>query len=161
MSNEEDRAYRRALGGFATGVAIVTVGDVASGFSAITINSFASVSLTPRLVVWSLGCESDRYDAFARAQGFGISVLSAAQIDLAKRFSQQNVSAIEPGLIEMWERAPVFRAGASRLACRVAESRIVGDHLMLFGEVAAFASDDTAAPLLYFRGGYRTIGGDA
>lgn len=161
MTTEEDRAYRRALGGFATGVAIVTAGAAAAGYSAITINSFASVYLAPRLVVWSLGCESDRYDAFARAEGFGISVLSEAQVGLAQRFSQQNVSAIESGLLEHWDSAPVLRAAAARLACRLADSRIVGDHLMLFGEVTAFESEERAAPLIYFRGAYRALGGDA
>ncbi|MBI1185965.1 MAG: flavin reductase [Alphaproteobacteria bacterium] len=152
-SEDEDRAYRRALGGFATGVAIVTVADAAGGFSAITINSFASVSLRPRLVLWSLGCASDRYEAFAAAPGFGINVLAAAQIDLARRFSQQNVASVEPDLVETWNAAPVLRAGLARLGCSIHERRVVGDHLMLIGAVERFSAEPGAG-LLYFRGAY-------
>jgi len=152
-SEEEDRAYRRALGAFATGVATVTVGDAAAGFSAITINSFTSVSLRPRLIVWCLGCDSDRYDAFARAETFGISVLSAAQIETARRYSQSNVVAIEAGAVEMLGEAPVLRTGLVRLGCRAHERRVVGDHLMLIGAVDAFRTE-AGDGLLYFRGAF-------
>ena len=44
-------AYRRALGGFATGVCVVTA-HTPDGPFGITINSFTSVSLRPPLVLW-------------------------------------------------------------------------------------------------------------
>ncbi|MBV8770590.1 MAG: flavin reductase, partial [Hyphomicrobiales bacterium] len=49
---DDQRAFRRALGQFATGVAIVTAsaGDQLAG---VTANSFTSVSLDPPLVLWS------------------------------------------------------------------------------------------------------------
>ncbi|GAD57972.1 NADH-FMN oxidoreductase [Brevundimonas abyssalis TAR-001] len=55
----EPVAYRRALGGFATGVCVVTA-DTADGPLGITINSFTSVSLEPRLVLWCLDEGSQR-----------------------------------------------------------------------------------------------------
>ena len=48
----DDRAFRTALGKFATGVTIVTC-DSEIGPLGITANSFASVSLDPPLVLWS------------------------------------------------------------------------------------------------------------
>ncbi len=53
-------AYRRALGAFATGVCVVTA-DSGLGPLGITINSFTSVSLTPRLVLWCLDERSERW----------------------------------------------------------------------------------------------------
>ncbi|MEO0830622.1 MAG: flavin reductase, partial [Pseudomonadota bacterium] len=48
----QDRAYRAALGCFATGVTVITC-ETPEGPLAITANSFASVSLDPPLVLWS------------------------------------------------------------------------------------------------------------
>ena len=50
---EEASAYRRALGAFATGVCVVTA-DTPDGPMGITVNSFTSVSLKPRLVLWCI-----------------------------------------------------------------------------------------------------------
>ena len=47
------RELRDALGQWATGVAIVTTRD-AEGDVGLTCNSFASVSLDPALVLWSI-----------------------------------------------------------------------------------------------------------
>ena len=62
----ETAAYRRALGVFATGVCVVTA-DSPAGPLGITVNSFTSVSLTPRLVLWCLDERSDRWPVFAAA----------------------------------------------------------------------------------------------
>ncbi|MGE0045855.1 MAG: flavin reductase family protein, partial [Hyphomonadaceae bacterium] len=78
-----EREYRAALGAYATGVAVVTAGTEAEGFAGITINSFASVSLKPRLILWSLGDQSERYDQFAATERFGVSFLGADQKETA------------------------------------------------------------------------------
>jgi flavin reductase (DIM6/NTAB) family NADH-FMN oxidoreductase RutF len=54
-SHSDPTAYRRALGHYATGVVIVTA-DQSGETSAITVNSFVSISLEPRLLMWSLAC---------------------------------------------------------------------------------------------------------
>src|SRR5215207_9176168 len=82
----DSRGFRQCLGQYATGVTVITtkVGDQLAG---VTVNSFASVSLDPPLILWSIGRESRSFPAFERASSFVINVLSAAQIDLSKRFS--------------------------------------------------------------------------
>ncbi len=55
---------RNALGQFATGVAVVTVLPDAGEPLGVTVNSFASVSLEPPLVLWSLQKCSETFDAF-------------------------------------------------------------------------------------------------
>ena len=47
----DTKRLRAALGTFATGVAIVTTVDEHARPAGITINSFASVSLTPPLIL--------------------------------------------------------------------------------------------------------------
>ena len=78
---------RNALGGFATGVTVVTT-MTETGPLGITANSFASVSLAPPLVLWSPARRSRRFPAFEAASHFAIHVLSAGQQALAERFSR-------------------------------------------------------------------------
>ena len=70
--------YRHALGRFATGITVVTATGP-DGPVAITVNSFASVSLDPALILWSADKKSRRHDMFAGAEHFVVHVLAASQ----------------------------------------------------------------------------------
>jgi len=150
--DHETLAYRRALGAFATGVCVVTA-DAEGGPVGITINSFASVSLSPRLVVWSLDERSERWPAFAGAERFAIHVLPADDSELATRFAR-GVCTLEPGEYERRDDGPPGLPEAlARFEC-VAHARIqMGDHLMIVGRVEAFHAGSGDA-LTYFRGRY-------
>lgn len=150
-------AYRRALGAFATGVCVVTA-DSAAGPLGITINSFTSVSLTPRLVLWCLDERSERWPAFAAADRFSIHVLDAQSEALARRFAKGS-GLMEPGEFQrVGEAAPRLGAAAARFDCKTHERVQMGDHMIIVGEVEAFEASD-AATLTYFRGRYGIAGG--
>jgi len=83
----DERAFRYALGRFATGVTIVTCNGP-DGPMGITANSFASLSLDPPLVLWSPAKSSRRYDAFVNAPEFAIHVASYDQLDLCRDFAK-------------------------------------------------------------------------
>ena len=72
---ETARAFRDALGCFATGVTVVTT-QTDRGPLGITANSFASLSLDPPLVLWAPALTSSRYQAFADAERFAIHVMA-------------------------------------------------------------------------------------
>jgi flavin reductase (DIM6/NTAB) family NADH-FMN oxidoreductase RutF len=155
MSNgevDDARQYRRALGAFATGVCVVTTG-VGDQVVAITINSFTSVSLTPRLVLWCLDDRSDRYRYFQEAESFAISVLGADQEPISSRFARSGALWAEAQDLTTLAGAPVIAGALAALACRTVEKRTLGDHLVIVGE--AFAHDArTGDGLTYFRGRY-------
>jgi len=81
----DQRAFRRALGRFATGVTVVTCRSP-HGPVGMTVNSFASLSLDPPLVMWSPAKASRRAASFSAARRFAIHVLGAQQRDLADAF---------------------------------------------------------------------------
>src|SRR5258708_27082341 len=83
--------FRQALGAFPTGVTIVTTVDAAGNDVGLTANSFNSVSLSPPLVLWSLGRASSNFDAFLAARHFAIHVLAIDQDSLALRFAQKGI----------------------------------------------------------------------
>lgn len=57
----DPRAFRRALGNFATGVTVVTAATADGTRVGVTANSFNSVSLDPPLVLWSIDKRSGSY----------------------------------------------------------------------------------------------------
>jgi flavin reductase (DIM6/NTAB) family NADH-FMN oxidoreductase RutF len=83
------QALRSALGLFATGVTIVTTRASDGSMIGLTANSFNSVSLTPPLVLWSLGTKSGSLQAFLQAKHYAIHVLSVEQQNLAERFASK------------------------------------------------------------------------
>lgn len=150
---QEERAYRNALGAFATGVAVVTTGNGAAGCGAITVNSLTSVSLEPRFILWCLGDQSDRYVQFAEAERFGLTILGADQGEVAVRYSKQGRQDAPAAEIEMLGGAPVLTHGLARFGCRTHERRVLGDHLVIVGEVTGFDCREGDG-LTYFRGSY-------
>ena len=65
-ARDTTRNFTAALGRFATGVTIVTA-QTPAGWSAITANSFASLSLDPRLLLTWPAKPSRRFAVFIRA----------------------------------------------------------------------------------------------
>ena len=57
----------------------------------MTANSFNSVSLTPPMVLWSLGQSSTNFAVFRQATHFAVHVLAHDQDALAMRFAQKGI----------------------------------------------------------------------
>lgn len=154
----QDRAYRDALGCFPTGVALVTRTEQGEA-RAMTINSFASVSLTPRLVLWSLDRKSDRFDAFVGAEHYAINVLAAdqAQLSSACAMTDELESAgghWTPGA----NGAPLVEGAIARFECTRTAVHPAGDHVIIVGEVTAFDMPRKAPALVFHKSVYGQSG---
>ncbi len=159
----DSRAFRDVLGAYATGVTIISIAadarakaETDAGGLGITVNSFTSVSLDPPLVLWCLGADSARYQAFHDANQFTVSILGADHEALARRFAAEAVIPAEDAAFEPGPNgAPWLRAAVARLACRTTARHAGGDHVILVGEVTA-ADGPHDAPALGFRRGLFT-----
>ncbi len=149
------RQFRNALGRFATGVTVVTT-MTENGPLAMTVNSFASVSLSPPLVLWSPARESDRFPAFEVAPYFAIHILAREQESLSIRFAASGDDFDGVDFAEGLGRSPILPDCAAVFECRHAAGHDGGDHLIVVGEVLRI-SEREAAPLLYYRGGYADL----
>lgn len=149
---DNGQQYRRALGAFATGVALITT-DGPQGTCGIVVNSFTSVSLEPRLVLWCLGDQSDRYSVFAVAERWAVNILSAGQEAVSAAFAKPGAGRPDTARFAALDGVPVHEGALARLVCRTHERVRLGDHLVIVGAVESF---DTAAgdALTYFRGRY-------
>jgi 3-hydroxy-9,10-secoandrosta-1,3,5(10)-triene-9,17-dione monooxygenase reductase component len=159
--DDTDLAYRRALGCCPTGVAIVTA-EATEGAWAITVNSFVSVALSPRLVMWSLDERSNRYALFAGAPSWGVSILRADQEALSSRFAAHSAAPADENEIERWTDsagqpgAPLLKEALARFDCRTVARHHVADHLLIVGRVSAYDSRDGDG-LTYFRSRYGRV----
>ncbi|MBX3510900.1 MAG: flavin reductase family protein [Hyphomonadaceae bacterium] len=156
MESDPEKQYRRAIGAFATGVAVVSAARADGALVGITVNSLTSVSLNPRLLLWCLGDQSERYDVFAAAESWGLTVLGAEDEMLARRFAVAEREGMLTAEAEMLAGAPVLRAGVAQLSCRTHQRHQAGDHLVIVGEVLDVRVKPGAA-LTYFRSRYGGI----
>ena len=153
----DPRAFRDALGTFATGVTIVTTRDPQGADVGLTANSFNSVSLDPPMVLWSLALNSGNLPAFRQARWWAVHVLASEQESLSGRFATRDVDrfaglelARGPGDI------PLLEGCAARFICRTAYEYEGGDHAIFVGHVLEF---DRAGrpPLIYHEGKYGRV----
>lgn len=145
-------AYRRALGGFATGVCVVTA-HTAEGPFGITVNSFTSVSLRPPLILWCLDRTSWRHDAFARAERFAVHMLPVEDRDMSDRFAWGVCQLSSEEFDSSSSEPPRLKNALTRLECITRDRIVMGDHLTIVGEVERFETRPGDA-LTYYRGRY-------
>ena len=148
------RALRAALGRYATGVCLVTTVAPGGKREGMTINSFASVSLSPPLVLWSISNEARSADVFLGAQRYNISVLGAAHQDLALHFARPAEDKFErcaDDFVSGRNGLPRVRGALTAYECSVYSRHAEGDHTILIGRIEHFESADSE-PLLFHAG---------
>jgi flavin reductase (DIM6/NTAB) family NADH-FMN oxidoreductase RutF len=148
----DPRDFRNALGTYATGVTIITAAGPDGKPYGLTCNSFASVSLNPPLVLWSLVVYSSSLAVFQNASHFTVNVLGASQQALANKFaksSDEKFTGVDwsPGL----GNAPVLVESVANFQCRSVNRYYGGDHVIFLGAVEAYTYS-TKEPLLFAQG---------
>lgn len=156
---ERKREFRDALGRFATGVTVVTTATP-EGPVGITANSFASVSLDPPIVLWSIGRHSRRFAAFAGCEHFAVHVLAAEQVALSQRFARAGDAFA--GLVHDRNEVevPLLSGCLSRFECTRIAAHDGGDHLIVVARVTA-ATLREGEPLVFSGGSYGRFDGFA
>src|SRR3974390_3668922 len=79
--------FRKAMGGFATGVTIITV-DLDGEVHGMTANAFASVSLDPMLVLVCVDHSTRTHAHLHAKKRFGINVLSEDQRAISEYYAR-------------------------------------------------------------------------
>ena len=159
----EPLRFREALGHYASGITVITshVDDEPVGF---TCQSFYSVSMSPPLVSFSVMSSSHSYPKIRQAGRFAVNILSGEQIEISNQFARKGT--------DKWQRVqwqasplgnPIIDGSLHWLDCDIHAEHVVGDHLIVIGEVKALDLQATAAaqPLLYFKGQYCNLAASA
>lgn len=151
-SLETARAFRDALGTFATGVTIITC-KTEAGPMAIAANSFSSLSLDPALVLWSPAKSSRRFPAFEAAHRYAIHVLKDDQIALCQTFARDGSAFEGVDYSENAHGVPLINNCLARFECTQHAIHDGGDHVIIVGEVNRVEMTD-GAPLVFSNGAY-------
>jgi flavin reductase (DIM6/NTAB) family NADH-FMN oxidoreductase RutF len=153
--------FRHVLGHFCSGVTIITAaGPTTAGAPAgFTCQSFASLSLDPPLVVFSVGLRSRSWPPMRGTGAFAVNILTAAQEPLCRAFAVSGADKFAgvdwiPGPVT---GSPLLRGSLAWLDCEVEAEHPGGDHTIVIGRVRALeVADATGEPLLFYRAAFRT-----
>ena len=159
--NFDSRAFKEALGQFATGVTVITTRSASGQLIGITASSFNSVSLNPPLVLWSLATRSASMPVFRTNSHYVINVLAASQLDLCKRFATVKGDRFEGvSHAEGDTGMPVLDGALAWFECHNRSRYEEGDHVIFVGEVqrCGIADEDgKITPLVFQDGRFHTI----
>jgi flavin reductase (DIM6/NTAB) family NADH-FMN oxidoreductase RutF len=154
QSADERNALRSALGRFPTGVTVISTRAPGGQVHCMTVNSFASLSLDPPLILWALRAHSARFETFAQCELFSVNILSELQLDLARSHAAPTLAGVDANdWDEFLSDCPVVEGAAAHFVCRAGNHVRQGDHAILIGEVVKFAEYDRK-PLLFMSGVY-------
>ena len=149
--------FRTALGMFATGVTIVTARDADGQRVGLTAISFASVSLSPPLVLWSLSRRAGTVPAFSSGSHYAINILGADQRALAQRFASREPDRFDGlALREGAGGAPIIEGAVAVFECFNRSRYEEGDHIIFVGEVERCERRADASPLIFHGGRFFT-----
>ena len=158
-SDFDARAYRSALGGLGTGVALVAARDAAGNAHGMIINSLTSVSLHPPIMPWCLANTSAAFKVFSEAPAFSLNILRSDDHGVAQQFSRRGADRIIPPdqVCTMETGAPALVAAVASLDCRLRLRQPMGDHEVIYGDVIAYRADAGVDALGFFRGRFVTL----
>jgi flavin reductase (DIM6/NTAB) family NADH-FMN oxidoreductase RutF len=153
----EKNELRRVMGHFATGVSIITSVTKDGQLVGLTANALTSVSLVPPLLLICVDKQAESYPHFAASKLFTVNLLSSEQEDLSRRFATKGDNKFEGVAYRRGANgAPILNNVLAFMECRIVAAYEGGDHTIFLGEIEE-ASTSEGQPLLFYRGGYRSI----
>ncbi len=152
MPDAIDQAlYRQVMGHFPTGVVVVA----SPGPVGTAIGSFASLSLDPPLVTFSITKTSSSWPKMRDTGVFCASVLAADQEHVSRAFAQSGADKFAGlGYKPMRSGAPRIDDCVAWTDCDIKDVFDGGDHDIVVGSVREMGIGRETKPLIFFRGGY-------
>ncbi|MCM3767784.1 flavin reductase family protein [Neobacillus niacini] len=150
----DDSQFRTAMGKFATGVTVIAT-DVDGEVHGMTANAFMSVSLSPKLVVISIGEKARILEKIKQSNSFSVNILAAHQKELSMIFAGQ-IKEHREVAFERLDGKPVLPGALAQIACEVSAEYIEGDHTLFIGRVTDIHLED-GDPLIFYSGRYRKL----
>ena len=150
--------FRRLMGFWATGVSVVTA-LASDGPAGATANAVSSLSLDPPLVLVCFDRSSRTLHAVRESERFGINVLSVGQEPVSRLFATKHEQSEKFASVAytVEHGAPILNGVLAWLVCSLETEFTHGDHIVAIGGVAGCFAEDTAEPLLFYRGAYATL----
>ena len=144
---------KKAFGSFATGVCVAT-----SHTSGFTVNSFASLSLEPPLMIFNIYKTETDHVSFLNLGHFAINFLASDQKDISNLFASKDTDKLSKVKHYKTENnIAVLDNTLGHLELSVFQQIDIADHVLVIGKVENLAINDNKEPLIYYRSNYREI----
>lgn len=155
-----DDDFRRTLGQWASGVTVITTLRP-EGIHGMTASAFSSVSLHPPLVLVCVDHRNRTHAYLEQAGVFCAHILAEGQEELSQRCAGR-LGEDGKELADLSYRtgatgAPILDGCLAWLDCRILHAHDGGDHTIFVGQIEAASVNETARPLLHWRGRYRRL----
>jgi len=142
--------YKKILSKFATGVAVVLNKTSMNEYAALTINSFCSISIKPKLISWSLDKNSKSFKKFIKRKKFLIFFLNSNQKETSVFFSKN--SLVNKNISQIKD---LFKNNLASIYCKLYKKYSLGDHDLFVCKVTGFTKTKKKLPLIYFNSQYK------
>jgi len=154
----DPKAFRDALGLFATGVAVVAT-NVDGQVHAMTANAVSSLSLDPLLVLFCPAKRARFSQLLPRATGYSVNFLRDEQEALSTYFAGGWQETVPPRYRFITKDGlPRLEGSLASLMCTQRDIYEGGDHWLVTLEVRHLHRGvEPLRPLLFFRGKYRRV----
>lgn len=152
------REFRNAMGRFSTGVCVITANPAGYEPFGMTVNSLASVSLDPALVLWSLQNDSECFEAFEKSNKYAVNILAQEQMQLSNLYAKKGDHTLLKEHYTLGRHGtPVLKGALTTFECDIWQRYDGGDHVILVGKVQSMLSSNNDKPLVFFSGKYREL----
>jgi len=155
----ERNELRRVMGHFATGVTIITTVSKDGVPFGLTANAFTSVSLDPPLLLISVDKKAESFPHFEESKAFTVNILGDEQESLSRKFAVSGGDKFHGVAYRMGANGvPILEGTLAYLECKLYAVYDGGDHTLFLGEIEQ-AETREVKPLIFYRGGYRSLDG--
>ncbi len=150
--------FRRLMGFWATGVSVITA-QGSDGPAGGTANALTSLSLAPPLALACFDLSSRTLHAVRESERFCINMLAAGQETVSRVFATKRTQEEKFAAVayHLEHGAPVIDGSLGWIVCRLESEFPRGDHVIAVGEVLAGDADESALPLVFYRGSYQPL----
>ncbi|MER7195500.1 flavin reductase family protein [Streptomyces flaveolus] len=150
--------YLQVLSHFATGVVAVTGLTPNGGPSGMTVSSFTSVSLEPRLVSFCIGQTSRTWPVLRKSEGLCVNILTEQQQHVSARlarsgerkFNDLNWMPSPSGL-------PILNGILAWMEGFIEAEHQAGDHVIVVVGIRHLGIKGDMLPLVRFRGAFHRL----
>ena len=153
MKKINSNLFKLALSKFATGLTVISI-QSNKKFIGKTVNSFASLSLNPPLVLFSLDKKSTSLKIYKKANYIGINILSNKQKDLSEFFAKNKPEWDNINYFLTENNIPMIKDSVTNIDCKKIKTIVQGDHLIFICKVNAIKINKNEKPLIYVNSKY-------
>jgi 3-hydroxy-9,10-secoandrosta-1,3,5(10)-triene-9,17-dione monooxygenase reductase component len=158
MTTVNGAEFRRLMGFWATGVSVITA-QGSDGPAGGTANALTSLSLAPPLALACFDLSSRTLHAVRESERFCINMLASGQETISRLFATKRTQEEKFAAVayRLEHGAPIIDGSLGWIVCRLDSELRRGDHVIVVGEVIAGGVDESALPLVFYRGSYQPL----